>query len=276
MAKNYRNNMAPTGNKQARDASGRFMAKDKFPCTTANTSPVSTLPTYTDFTKTSSRLSESYDLIGPTSHISTPFTSSPIITHSVQSLSINTSPVNSSTNSSVSSPVSSSANSPTNSPGKSPVKLPVIPTSIDSDNMAETVTPFHGDKEDESPEGFLRAFFRRMGDKSDEIKKAQFPYYLQPYSIADDWFSDLTEDEKKSWTSIDAAFHKRWPKKKQIKKTEEEYEDEILGRKLKTEDLGKRENVAGMEVYSHVAWADKMATSVKGAGLENPAITSGK
>jgi hypothetical protein len=134
--------------------------------------------------------------------------------------------------------------------------------------MAETVTPFQGDKEGESPEDFLRAFYRRMSDKPDDTKKAQFPYYLQAYSVADEWYSDLTDDDKKSWTNIEAAFRKRWPKKKQVKKTEEEYEDEIVGRKLTTDDLGKKEKVEGMEVYSHVAWADKMAITIKSARLE--------
>jgi hypothetical protein len=134
--------------------------------------------------------------------------------------------------------------------------------------MAEIVPPFRGDNEDECPESFLRAFYRRMGDKTDDAKKAQFPHYLQPYSVADDWFSELVEDEKKNWSDIESAFRKKWPKKKLVKKTDEEYEDEILGRKLKTEDLGKKEKIAGTDVYSHVAWADKMGTSVRGAGLE--------
>jgi hypothetical protein len=64
------------------------------------------------------------------------------------------------------------------------------------------------------------------------------------------------------------AFRKRWPKKKQVKKTEEEYEDEIVGRKLTTDELGKKEKVEGMEVYSHVAWAHKMAMTIKSAKLE--------
>ena len=107
-----------------------------------------------------------------------------------------------------------------------------------------------------------------MGDKTDDTKKAQFPYYLQADSVADEWYSDLGDNEKKTWVSIETAFKKRWPRKKQVKKTDEEYEDEIMGRKLKTEDLGKKEKVAGREVYTHIAWADKMATSVTGAKWE--------
>ena len=35
------------------------------------------------------------------------------------------------------------------------------------------------------------------------------------------------------------------------------------------EDLGKKETIAGREVYAHVAWADEMETVVIGAKLEN-------
>jgi hypothetical protein len=134
--------------------------------------------------------------------------------------------------------------------------------------MAEVVTPFHGSKADEDPEGFLRAFYRRMGDKTDDSKKAQFLYYLQPYSVADEWYSGLTADEKKTWTTIETAFRTRWPRKEPVKKTEEEFEDEITSLKLKEEDLGKKETVAGLETYSHVAWTDAMAIIIKSAKLE--------
>ena len=86
--------------------------------------------------------------------------------------------------------------------------------------------------------------------------------------MADEWFADLIDSEKKTWGDIETAFKKRWPRKKQVKKTDDEYEDEVMERKLRVEDLGEKEKVAGREVYSHIAWADKMATSVKGAKWE--------
>ena len=43
----------------------------------------------------------------------------------------------------------------------------------------EHIDPFHGDKEDENPEDFLRSFFRRMGSATDETRKQQFKYFLQ-------------------------------------------------------------------------------------------------
>jgi hypothetical protein len=134
--------------------------------------------------------------------------------------------------------------------------------------MAEIVTAFQGDLDDENPEDFLRAFFRRMGNYSDDAKLAQFPYYLQADGAADEWFAELDDESKTTWADVVKAFQKRWPRKTQAKKTDEEYEDEIFSRKLKTEDLGKKEKVAGRDVYTHIAWADKMAITIKGAKLE--------
>ena len=100
-------------------------------------------------------------------------------------------------------------------------------------------------------------------------QKQQFPYFLQADSVADEWFDELTPADKKDWEAIEAAFNKRWPRKKAVKKTKEEYEEEITGTQLQMEDLGKKEKTAGRETYSHIAWADKMETIVRGAKIES-------
>jgi hypothetical protein len=47
-----------------------------------------------------------------------------------------------------------------------------VSSSEDLDSMPnEHVEPFHGDKEDENPEDFLRSFYRRMGTANDDTKK---------------------------------------------------------------------------------------------------------
>ena len=197
----------------------------------------SSMYTFTE-TRASSWLSGNYDFISLDSQISTPFMASPITPFLQLSAEL--------------------------SPKISTYPLPTTPTE-NKDIASETVTPFHGDKEDKSLEDFLHAFYRRMGNKTNYSRKNQFCYYLQANGAADKWFLDLADEEKKSWKDIEVAFEKRWPQKKQIKKTEEEYKDEIMGWKLKAEDLGKKEVVAGRETYTHIAWADKMATLIKGA-----------
>jgi hypothetical protein len=149
-----------------------------------------------------------------------------------------------------------------------PEPIPTSPQTNDDTMGTEEVAPFHGDRESENPEDFLRSFFRRMGSASDDTKKQQFPNFLQADSVADDWFEELTQDNKKDWNSIVTEFRKRWPRRKAAKKTVEEYEEEITSLRIGMSDMGKKETVAGRDVYSHIAWADKMATIVKGAKLE--------
>ena len=107
-----------------------------------------------------------------------------------------------------------------------------------------------------------------MGSSSDHAKKQQFPNFLQADSIADEWFDNLTQEDRKDWKAIENVFHKCWPRKKAVKKTKEEYEEEIMGLLLKMEDLGRKEKVMGREVHAHIAWADKMATIIRVAKLE--------
>ena len=112
------------------------------------------------------------------------------------------------------------------------------------------------------------SFFRHMGTASNTIKKQQFLNFLQADSIADEWYEDLQPADMADWIAIETAFRKCWPQKKAVKKTTEEYEEEITCTKLKMEDLGKKEKVVGREVYPHIAWADRMEMVIKGAKLE--------
>ena len=63
------------------------------------------------------------------------------------------------------------------------------------------------------------------------------------------WFEELKQNDKVDWSSIEAAFRKQWPRKKPVKKANEEYEEELHDLQLKTEDLGKKERVAEWEHY---------------------------
>ena len=90
-----------------------------------------------------SRLSENFEIVLPASQTSTPFSASPI---------------------------ASSLPLPTN-----PTNLTAQPQSYtETESMAaEIVTSFHGNKDDENPEDFLRAFYRRMGDKNNRRSESR-------------------------------------------------------------------------------------------------------
>ena len=70
------------------------------------------------------------------------------------------------------------------------------------------------------------------------------------------------------WEGIEAGFMVKWPRAVVVKKMSMEYEEELLGLKLRAQDLGRKEEVAGREVYMHIAWADNMWRLAKGARVE--------
>ena len=162
----------------------------------------------------------------------------------------------------------------TSPPPQAPVST-ISTISADPD-MSHHIEPFWGDRDDENPQDFLRSFNRAMGDKPDVHKMKQFINYLHADSVADDWYGSLDAAILADWALIEAEFHTRWPKTAVVKKTSTEYEEELLGLRLKEEELGKKETIAGREAYTHLVWADKMQKLVKGAGVETGTIYIGQ
>ena len=79
---------------------------------------------------------------------------------------------------------------------------------------------FHGNKHDEDPEEFLRWFLQRTRTGDDAFKARIFVNYLQAYSDADEWFEELPEEDKGSWTSIEVLFRKEWLKQEIVRPKE--------------------------------------------------------
>jgi hypothetical protein len=79
---------------------------------------------------------------------------------------------------------------------------------------------FHGDKHDEDPEEFLKWFLQCTKNGDDFFRARNFVNYLQVYSMADEWFEELPEDEKRSWASIEVLFRKEWLKQEIVRPKE--------------------------------------------------------
>ena len=121
---------------------------------------------------------------------------------------------------------------------------------------------FHSDRrEGENPQNFLRAFRREMRSLTttdDKEIAAAFIDYLGASSQADLWFEDLSQAVKESWTLLEATFIARWPQITQAKMSEQEIERELLSTLLEEKELGEKVKIGGVDVWSHVAWADKI------------------
>ena len=125
---------------------------------------------------------------------------------------------------------------------------------------------FSGDSK-ENPTDFLRGFLREVGQiPSAEIAQA-FENYLKAGSDADAWYDGLPLETKASWILLRPAFEAQYPKTAHIKKTVAEYEDELMARTLKEDELGEKISKAGMEKWTHVAWAEDVLHIAKMAGF---------
>ncbi|KAG5634308.1 hypothetical protein H0H81_002465 [Sphagnurus paluster] len=116
--------------------------------------------------------------------------------------------------------------------------------------MSDTdqIAPFYGEEDD--------------GKENDE-KIRYFELSLKDGGPASQWFLSLTTTEKQTWTTLANTFKNHWPAKTASTKTKAELQAELNNTKITEEELGKKVNVGGIKVYSHIAWADKVERLAK-------------
>ncbi|KAG6852382.1 hypothetical protein C0991_012549, partial [Blastosporella zonata] len=143
--------------------------------------------------------------------------------------------------------------------------------SNDTNDMANRVVDlFWGDDaHNKNPQDFFKSFDWAMHTKDDASKRRQFLNWLHSGSIAEAWFTGLAEEVKADWTLVEEAFNARWPPVAIAVLTEDEFEEALLGCRLQDDKLGLKEVVADREVWSHIAWANKMGRLAAGAGVLN-------
>ena len=85
-------------------------------------------------------------------------------------------------------------------------------------------------------------------------------------SPADDWFGKLKVTEKDTYEHLTAAFEREWPLIATVKESKAERIRALKEWLLKPEELGKKtEGSGGVQVWSHVKWANGLASQVRDA-----------
>ena len=108
---------------------------------------------------------------------------------------------------------------------------------------------------------------RSLATTNDKDIARAFVDYLGASSQADLWFDDLTQTTQESWAWLETAFVARWPRITQAKRSEQEIERELLSTLLNEKELGEKVKIRGVDVWSHVAWADKVTILVNEANI---------
>jgi formylmethanofuran dehydrogenase subunit A len=85
-------------------------------------------------------------------------------------------------------------------------------------------------------------------------------------SPADDWFGRLKANEKDTYEHLTVAFEKEWPLIATVKELKVERIRALKEWILKPGELGKKvESPGGVQVWSHVKWANGLASRVRDA-----------
>lgn len=94
--------------------------------------------------------------------------------------------------------------------------------------------------------------------------------YLKDNSPAEKWYTDTLAgaNPPTTWAAFEAAFVLRFPSPEKAERTPQEYERELLGSKLKVEELDTTVDVSGEKVFTHVHFAGRLLELAKLASID--------
>jgi len=120
-----------------------------------------------------------------------------------------------------------------------------------------------------SPGQFLREIDNKIDERNfttEERKVKCMRNNIAYGSPADDWFGKLKVTEKNTYEHLTAAFEREWPLIATVKESKAERIRALKEWLLKPEELGKKtEGSGGVQVWSHVKWANGLASRVRDA-----------
>jgi hypothetical protein len=147
---------------------------------------------------------------------------------------------------------------------------------------AADIPMFSGDPDDAtkadtiSSKTFMKKIHIQL--RSDQItgdkdKIAALEDYLKENSPAEKWYHATTTGANPpvTWKQMEAAFVTRFPTPQEAERTPQEYERELLGMKLKVEELDTTVMVGGSQVFTHVQYASRLLELAKLAGIATTA-----
>ena len=115
-----------------------------------------------------------------------------------------------------------------------------------------------------SPGQFLREIDNKIDERNfttEEQKVKCMRNNIAYGSPADDWFGKLKVNEKDTYEHLTAAFEREWPLIATVKESKAERIRALKEWTLKPEELGKKtESSGGILVWSHVKWANGLAS----------------
>ncbi|KAG6852276.1 hypothetical protein C0991_001364 [Blastosporella zonata] len=93
---------------------------------------------------------------------------------------------------------------------------------------------------------------------TDANKIEYFELSLKDGGPAAEWFKNLEEEKRLTWSALVTEFDERWPARQALVKSQEEKQEELKDARIMEAELGKKVTMKGVEVWMHIVWADKV------------------
>jgi hypothetical protein len=144
--------------------------------------------------------------------------------------------------------------------------------------LPTNIPMFSGDPDDATKADALtsKTFMKKIhillrGDQitGEKEKIAALEDYLKENSPAEKWYHATTTgaNPPTTWKQLETAFVTRFSTLQEAEHTPQEYERELLGMKLKVDDLDTTVMVGGSQVFTHVQYASRLLELAKLAGI---------
>jgi len=128
---------------------------------------------------------------------------------------------------------------------------------------------FYGDgRADENPYDFLKAVqnsFSNQPGITQEEKCERLYLNCKSDFDAEEWYDNLPQNDKATWTVLTVAFRICWPQRAKVQKTPEQKKAELFAQTLDEGKMLDKEEIGRAEVYAYIAWADcvdKLSTAL--------------
>jgi len=128
---------------------------------------------------------------------------------------------------------------------------------------------FYGDgRADENPYDFLKAVqnsFSNQPGITQEEKCERLYLNCKSDFNAEEWYDNLPQNDKATWTVLTVAFRICWPQRAKVQKTPEQKKAELFAQTLDEGKMLDKEEIGRAEVYAYIAWADcvdKLSTAL--------------
>lgn len=132
---------------------------------------------------------------------------------------------------------------------------------------------FYGDnRDDENPQDFLK-MVETSFDNNPNLTEAQqckrFRRHCRSAFEAEEWYDTLTATTTTDWDKFTVAFNLKWPAVQRSLRSAAEKKAELLAERLEEKDLMTKVERNGVQLYTHIAWAnrvDRLAAAVGDPG----------